>query len=113
MSDVARIALTALQAFDTLTKVTANNIVNAGTEGYRKQSVRLEETSRPGVKATVEEPAPAKDRVTIGGAENEVSDVRLEEEIVALIGNRHAYTASTKIIQAADAMDGKLLSILA
>ena len=113
MSDVARIALTALQAFDILAKVTANNIVNAGTEGYRKQSVRLEEASRPGVKATVEAPVPAKDRVTIGEAGNEVSGVRLEEEIVALIGASHTYTASTKLIQAADEMDGKLLSILA
>lgn len=113
MSDVARIALTALQAFDILAKVTANNIVNAGTEGYRKQSVRLEEASRPGVKATVEAPVPAKDRVTIGDAGSKVSDVRLEEELVALIGAGRHYAANAKIIRVADAMDGRLLSILA
>jgi flagellar hook protein FlgE len=52
------------------------------------------------------------DSVTIGETQRESSNVTLEEELIALIINRHNYTANIKTVNTADEMQGTLINLL-
>jgi flagellar hook protein FlgE len=68
--------------------------------------------SPSGVTVTIEQMNSPGDSVTIGEAQRESSNVNLEEELIALITNKHNYTANIKIVNAADEMQGTLINIL-
>ena len=112
MSTAANIALTALQAFDRKSEVIANNVANVNTDRFKKNRATVEAVSPSGAKVTIEQVNTPGDSVTIGEAQRESSNVNLEEELIALITNRHNYTANIKTVNAADQMQGTLINIL-
>ena len=109
-------ALSALGAFMTKLNVTANNIANVHTDGFKKSQVILKDADPSGVTVSVSRvenagwPHPSDD----GTAEmHESSNVKLEEEIINLITTRHAYNANLKTIKTEDEMMGAIFDILA
>jgi flagellar basal body rod protein FlgG len=108
-------ALSALRAFGEKLGVTANNIANVNTNGFKKSRADLEEATSSGVNLSisrVETPgAPLlPDRNT--GKPVESSNVSAEEEMVNLITTKQAYTANLKIIKAEEETLGTLLDVL-
>ena len=63
------------------------------------------------MKVTVGQVNTPGDTVAIGEADRETSNVKLEEELIALIVNRNNYTANIKTVKAADEMQGTLFDI--
>ena len=89
-------ALSAIKAFGTKIGVTANNIANMNTDGFKKSRVVLEEGHPSGVTVSIEEVntpgaiLPARDG---SGETRETSNVALEEEVGNLITTRTAFSA--------------------
>jgi flagellar basal body rod protein FlgG len=108
-------ALSALRAFGEKLGVTANNIANINTNGFKKSRADLEEASLSGVNVTISRvetqgvPLPP-DRDT--GEPEESSNVSAEEEMVNLITTKQAYTANLKTIKAEEEILGTLFDIL-
>jgi flagellar basal body rod protein FlgG len=116
MSNAANIALTALRAFDEKMSITANNIVNANTNGFKKSRAVMEEMAPSGVSASSERVNTPGDIVNIDGVkqgERETSNVNLEEEIIALMTNQNNYEANLKTVKATEELQGMLFDILA
>ena len=108
-------ALSALRAFGHKLGVTANNIANINTNGFKKSRVDLEEASSSGVNVSisrVETPGAflLPDRGT--GDPQESSNVSADEEMVSLITTKQAYTANLKTIEAEEETLGTLFDIL-
>jgi len=112
MSNIANIALSALQALEKKGEVIADNIANVNTDRYKKRRADLEEGSPYGVKLTVEKVNTTIETLGEEKAEPEASNVDLAEELIDLIVNRSSYTANTKTVKAADQMQGFLFDIL-
>ena len=108
-------ALSALRAFGEKLGVTANNIANINTNGFKKSRADLEEASPSGVNVSIHRvetpgaPLPP-DRDT--GEPEESSNVSVEEEMVNLITTKQAYTANLKTIKAEEEILGTLFDIL-
>jgi len=107
MSDTS---LSALSALSTVQQVSANNIANVNTEGFRASSVTLE--SGPGdqgvrVSAIRESSAPAP---FIGGVEGSNTDIATE--MVDMITTGHAFSANTAVVRASEEMTGHLLNMI-
>src|SRR5512139_4038181 len=104
--------LSALQAFGQKLSITAGNIANVNTDGYKRSQavfeegrhgeieVREQRTDTPGVPL---EPPEA------GEAARESSNVALEEEIPELITTVYGFRANLKTMQAQDETLGHLL----
>jgi flagellar basal-body rod protein FlgC len=114
MSLAINVAMTALRALDKKTEVTANNTVNANTDGFKKGRVDTEEACPAGVKVTISRtdtpgtPLPAE----AGSMDpRESSNVSLEEEMRDLITTPHLYRANIEVIRTEDEMQGTLLDI--
>jgi flagellar basal body rod protein FlgG len=116
MSNTANIALTALRAFDEKLSITANNIVNANTDGFKKSRAALEEIAPSGVSASSEQVNTPGDIVTIDGVnqeERETSNVNLEEEMITLMTIQNNYEANLKTVKTTEELQGMLFDILA
>jgi flagellar hook protein FlgE len=113
MSDVANIALTAIRACEESASITANNIANVNTDGFKRSRAVMEEKAPSGVRASAERVNTPGDRVTIDGAERETSNVTLEEELIALITNQNHYEANIKTVKTGAEMQETFLDILA
>ncbi|MBA3016276.1 MAG: flagellar basal body protein [Proteobacteria bacterium] len=109
--------LSALNAIQTKTQVTANNVSNVNTDGFKKSRATLVEASpqAAGVTIQIEQmatPGPMlyesteKDDSLV-----EKSNVELTEELPRMLIDRRAYQANIKSIQAQDEMLGSLLDI--
>jgi len=107
-------AISALGAFGKKMDVTANNIANVDTDGFKKSRVDMQETGH-GVTVSISRvntpgaPVPAGDGT---GKMNESSNVDLAEEIVNLKTTDKAFQANLKTIQTEGEMLGSLLDIL-
>ena len=112
MSNIANIALTALQALEKKSEVIADNIANVNTDRFKKSRANLEEGSPSGVKVSMEQVNTSIETVTAEAAEPVPSNVDLAEELIDLIVTRSSYTANTKTVKAADQMQGFLFDIL-
>jgi flagellar hook protein FlgE len=109
--------LSALQAFGQKMGITAGNIANVNTDGYKKSEavfeegrhgeveVREQRIDAPGI--PLEPPQPG------GSAARESSNVALEEEIPELITTVYGFSANLKTVQAQDEMLGRLLDTVA
>lgn len=110
-------ALSGLQAYNTRTANTANNIANSNTEGFKKGRVLLEEAQPQGVTARFErvETPGAKIPVEISQGQQliEQSNVDLTEEMPDMMTGKHSYTANLKSLQIMDEMTSTLLNIKA
>lgn len=108
--------LSALRAFGTKMAVTANNIANMQSEGFKKSRVVLNEGSRGDVEVQIDRvDTPGHRVVEIEGGvsqEKELSNVELEEEIVATIQAQRGHEANLKSIQTQEEMLGAVLDII-
>jgi flagellar basal-body rod protein FlgC len=106
-------ALSGLSASSTKINSSANNIANAGTEGFKKSRVILSSAAPQGVKVQtelVDTPGPMIYEETSNGLELiEQSNVDLAEELPAMSLNSQLYKANLKTLQVADEMLGSLL----
>jgi flagellar basal-body rod protein FlgC len=103
--------LSALSALSTVQQVSANNVANVNTDGFRASSVTLE--SGPGgqgvrVGSIRESSAPAP---FIGGVEGSNTDIATE--MVGMMRTGHAFSANTAAVRASEEMTGHLLNMIA
>ena len=103
--------LTALDAFSTSMEVTANNVANVNTDGFKASSVVLE--SGPNdqgveVASITESSVPGS---MVGGVETSNTD--LVTEMTDMIVTSRAFEANTVFIRASEEMTGHLLNMIA
>ena len=109
-------ALSALQAYRKSMGVTANNIANVNTEGFKKSRATMKEGINGGVEVDVKTvDTPGHRYQELEGdqlVEKETSNVNLEEELPDLMVTRRTYEANLKTLQTRDKMLGSLLDII-
>ena len=109
-------SLSALSAFGKKLAVTANNIANVNTDGFKKSRAILQEGPYGGVEVTInriDTPGyPIMEERSGQVTERETSNVDLTEEIPQMMLVKRAYQANTKPIKAHDEMLGSLIDIL-
>ena len=116
MSEAINTALSALRATFRKQDVTANNIANTNTQGFKKSKAAFEETSPAGVKVTisqVETPGTSLPPDEVIGEGHQMSNVSMEGELIDLITTQHAFAANIDTIRTEDEMQGTLLDIIA
>ena len=108
--------VTALKAFVTKLGVTANNVANVNTDGFKKNRATLQEDRNGGVWVDItrdESPGLRYDLIQNGEVlEKETSNVDLSEEIPDLMLTKRAYQANLKTLEAQDEMLGSLLDTI-
>ena len=104
-----------IRAFEKKADVTAHNVANVNTDGFKKSRAVMVEDRTGAPRVTV-------DRVELSGyavveetgdgrTERELSNVDLAEEMVNLTVARRGHQANLKTVQAADDMLESLLDI--
>jgi flagellar basal-body rod protein FlgC len=110
-------ATSALQAFSQQLGLTAGNIANVNTDGFKKSRAVFQEGPNGGVEAReqrIESPGdPLGFSETDGAAPRESSNVALEEELPELITTVYGFRANLKTVKAQDEMLGHLLDTVA
>ena len=108
--------ITALQAHVKKLGVTAHNIANVNTEGYKKYRATMEEDSLGGVRVTLSrDDTPGVPYEVYDNGQStakETSNVNLAEEIPNLMIAQRGYEANLKTIQTQDKALGSLLDIV-
>lgn len=115
MSIISGATLSTLRALDKKMEVTANNVVNANTDGFKKSRAEFQETYPQGVKVTlskIDEPGTTWPD-EIDGKLKESSNVSVEEEMASLITTPFQYKVNLEVIKTEDEMQGVLLDIKA
>jgi flagellar basal-body rod protein FlgC len=106
-----------LQAFGQKLGITAGNIANLNTDGYKKSKALLEEGRHGEVEVREQRsdtPGLPLDLPGSGApAVRESSNVALEEEIPALITTVYGFKANLKAVKAQDELLGHLLNTVA
>ena len=108
--------VSALKAFVTKLGVTADNIANVNTDGFKKNRATIQADRNGAVRVEIrrdESPGFRYD-VTENGkkVEKETSNVDLAEEIPNLMVTKRAYQANLKTIETQDEILGSLLDII-
>ena len=102
-----------LRAFATKLGVTADNIANVNTDGFKRNLTILHENINGGVRVEIrkdESPGFRYDAFESGETvEKETSNVNLDEEIPQLMLTKRAYQANLKTVKTQDEMLGSLL----
>lgn len=113
-------ALSALQAFGQKLGLTAGNIANVNTDGFKKSRAVFQEgrngdvtvseqrVNSPGIPLGI----PMEEEAAGGDATRESSNVALEEEIPELITSVYGFRANLKTVKAQDEVLGHLLDII-
>jgi flagellar basal-body rod protein FlgC len=103
--------VSALSALSTVQEVTANNIANVNTDGFKASAVSLE--SGPGDQGV--EVASITQSTTPGSMLNgvETSNTDIGREMVDMITTSRAFEANTTFIRASEEMTGHLLNMIA
>lgn len=108
--------ISALQAFGKKMGVTANNVANVNTDGYKKYRANMTEGANNDIKVEIRRvESPGHTYQAIEGDQpvvKETSNVDLGEEIPEMIGTENGYAANLKAMQAQDKMLGTLLDIV-
>lgn len=109
-------SLSGLNAFQRQLSVTAHNVANVNTDGFKKSRTVLESTPPQGVVAKSEKlelPGPlALEQTPDGEQLVEQSNVDIGEEAVSLMTGRRAYEASLRTLKITDEALGSLLDIV-
>ncbi|MDQ5984467.1 MAG: hypothetical protein CSYNP_00162 [Syntrophus sp. SKADARSKE-3] len=116
MSNVMSIALTGLGTFRKKLEVSANNTVNANTDGFKKSRVDMTAAYPDGVKVTISRVDTPGALVHADGSDTamkESSNVSLEEETVTQLTAKQLFETNIKVVQTEDEMTGTLLDIKA
>ena len=97
--------------------VTANNVANVNTNGFKRDQAILQEGTAGDVRVHVRKdmtPAPPDPLAPDApGIEKELSNVDLADEMTGLIPTTIGYKVNLKVIRARDEMIGSLLDTLA
>ena len=108
--------LSALHAYKKSMNVTANNIANVNTEGFKKSSATIKEGVNGGVEVDVKKVnTPGHRYPELEGdqmVDKETSNVNLEEELPDLMVTQRTYEANLKVLQTRDKMLGSMLDII-
>jgi flagellar basal-body rod protein FlgC len=108
--------ISALRAFVTKLGVTADNIANVNTDGFKRSRAILHEGANGGVRVEIKKddsPGFRYDVVENGKkVEKETANVDLAEEIPNLMLTKRAYQANLKTIETQDEMLGSLLDTI-
>lgn len=109
----------ALSAFNTKMNVTANNVANVGTDGFKSSNVTFENGQGQTVTPRITKdnsPGPMVPSQTSPAAQNgmvEGSNVNMVNEMTQLPQTQMGYTANMKMIQTNYQMQGTLLNMFA
>jgi flagellar basal body rod protein FlgG len=117
MISSVRNSLSALYAFGKKMGVTANNVANLQSDGFKKSKVVLEEGPGGSVKAEIN---PVDSPGNVVYEENgdgrlvgkELSNVDLSEEIPQTVLTRRGYETNLRMIETDDEMLGSVLDIM-
>ena len=108
--------ITALSALNKRMAVTADNIANANTAGFKKSRVVFAEGPNGDVNVSINQidtpGRPNPDSDTDPSAATELSNVDLTEEIPRMIPTQRSYDANLIAIKAQDEMIGTLVDIM-
>jgi flagellar hook protein FlgE len=108
-------ALSGLGAYAKQIEVSANNVANVNTDGFKKSHVELVSVETGGVLPVVQKDDSAGPTVLrdsgYGPTQVELSNVDLGEETVNQIIGQRGFEANLQTIKAADDMLGSLLDI--
>lgn len=108
--------ISALQALGIKMAVSANNIANVESEGFKKSRAVLGEGRTPGsVQVDIDQidtPGALVFKDTGAIAPTELSNVDLAEELALTIPTRRNYEANLKMIKSLDDMLGSIIDIL-
>ena len=110
-------SLSAIDAFGKKMGVTANNIANIESEGFKKSRAVLQEGLNGGVEVDISQIESQGDIIydkNVDGQiiEKELSNVDLAEEIPQTIPVKIGYEANLKVIETQEKMVGSLLDIM-
>jgi flagellar hook protein FlgE len=95
MDSIASIASSALTALTVQQNVTANNVANINTQGFKSSSVQNSENQSGGVSASVSQGTDSVD---------------ISQEALNMIANSNAFTANIKSLQVDDQLQQTLFS---
>lgn len=113
LSPVLTSALSGLQLQSRRLEVSAHNVANASTDGYRAQTVVAEEIVTGGVTSSVQPTGdPAPFRLEAGDL-IEASNTDLATEVVTQISARAAYGANLAALEATLEAEDALLDLFA
>ncbi len=107
--------LSALNAFTTQMNVTANNVANVNTEGFKSSNVTLVSGQGQTVKANITTNTSQGALVpdNSGGAGfKEMSNVDIVKEMTQLTPTQNAYDANLKLIEVNTEMRGTLINMV-
>jgi len=99
-------AVTALSAESVRLDVSASNVANVSTDGYRAMRVTNEATAGGGVRTRIDEPATPAGQLLTGddGRDRVLSNVDLGAEVVTQISAQHAFEANLAVLRTGDEM---------
>jgi len=108
-------ALSGLTAFSTQVAVTADNVANVTTDGFKKSRTELIAVESGGVRSAIQKDETAGPTILnntgYGPAQFELSNVDLAEEVVNQIIGQRGFEANIQTIKTADEMLGTILDI--
>ncbi|MDD2734582.1 MAG: flagellar basal body protein [Desulfuromonadaceae bacterium] len=98
MNSISNIASSALRAFSTSQQITAHNVANLNTDGFKASKATFQENGTGGVTAS---------------ASSTGDSIDISREAVNLISNAHGFKANLNVLKATDEMTKELLNIKA
>ncbi|WP_319409937.1 flagellar basal body rod C-terminal domain-containing protein [uncultured Desulfosarcina sp.] len=108
--------MAAISAFSVKMNVTANNIANVNSDGFKKSRTTLKEGQFGGVEPKVDQVnTPGITKLVSENGEDrqvEASNVDIAEEVTDSVATEAGYKANLKTIQAYDEMIGSLLNTI-
>ena len=108
-------ALSGLTAFSTQVAVTAHNVANVNTDGFKKSRTELIAMESGGVRSAIQKDETAGPTILnntgYGPAQLELSNVDLAEETINQIIGQRGFEATIQTIKIADEMLGTILDI--
>lgn len=106
-------SISALQALGTKQSVTANNIANSESAGFKKSQTILEEGQTGAVSAKTQ---PVNTPGTMinqpDGSQEEMSNVDLTQEVTEMIPTKHAYAANLAALKTTEEMEDTVLDLI-
>ena len=109
-------AISALGAVGKKMGVTANNVANASSEGFKKSRATLHEGASGGIDVNIsaaETPGSmVMEESTEGRVQREMPHVTLEGEMPQLLLLKTMFTANTKVVKTEEEMVGAVLDIV-
>ena len=116
LMNISGSSTSAMAAFGTQMNVTANNIANVNTDGFKRSRTVMEEAPGQGVNARVEKintPGPLVQQSIEEGGVKELSNVDLAQEITSTIPAQRGYEANLKMAMTKDEILGTMIDMKA